>query len=270
MKKYFKKNIFIEGMQGSGKTTLLETLSKRMDGYRTYREGDISPVELAWCSYLTQEQYDRILCSFPELWDRIEAHMKREDGHCIVAYTRVQTENAEFYRYMEQFEIYNGRRPWDEFQEIILRRFLAFREEGNLFECSFLQNIVETMLLYYELPEEEILTFYRKLFSKVDRDRFVMVYLDSEKMEDNLKQARKERVDENGKEVWYELMLEYVRESPYGRKQEIMDGDVLIRHLRRRRKIEKRIIDKVLGDRCIVVLAKEYDTESLIMQLEEK
>lgn len=270
MKKYYKKNIFIEGMQGSGKTTLLETLSKRMGGYRTYREGDISPVELAWCSYLTQEQYDGILCSFPELRDGIEAHMKREDGHCIVAYTRVQTENIEFYRHMEQFEIYNGRRPWEEFREIILHRFSAFGEEGNLFECSFLQNIVETMLLYYELTEEEILAFYGELFSKVDQDKFAMIYLDSEKPEDNLNQARKERVDESGREVWYELMLEYVRESPYGRKQEIMDEDVLIRHLRRRRRIEKKIIGTVLGDRCIVVLAKEYDTESLLMQLEEK
>ena len=43
-------NIFIEGIQGAGKSTLLNQLQRMMPDYRAYREGDISPVELAWCS----------------------------------------------------------------------------------------------------------------------------------------------------------------------------------------------------------------------------
>lgn len=50
-------NIFIEGIPGSGKSTLLDTLSRHFTDYRVYREGDISPVELAWCAYMSEDAY---------------------------------------------------------------------------------------------------------------------------------------------------------------------------------------------------------------------
>ena len=65
-------NIFIEGLQGTGKTTLLSTLSKKYPQYDTYREGDISPVELAWCSYMKEEDYERILAKYDYCREEIE------------------------------------------------------------------------------------------------------------------------------------------------------------------------------------------------------
>ena len=53
-----KNHIFIEGLQGSGKSTLLRNLSQKYPEYKAYYEGDISPVELAWCSYMTKTQYE--------------------------------------------------------------------------------------------------------------------------------------------------------------------------------------------------------------------
>ena len=59
-------NIYVEGIPGSGKTTLLRLLSERLSGYRAYYEGDLSPVELAWCSYMTSEQYAEVLARWPQ------------------------------------------------------------------------------------------------------------------------------------------------------------------------------------------------------------
>lgn len=53
-------NIFVEGLQGTGKTTLLDRLSKAFPKYHVYKEGDVSPVELAWCSYATKGQYEDV------------------------------------------------------------------------------------------------------------------------------------------------------------------------------------------------------------------
>lgn len=43
-----QSNIFVEGLQGAEKTTFLKYLSERLSGYKIFREGDYSPVELAW------------------------------------------------------------------------------------------------------------------------------------------------------------------------------------------------------------------------------
>ena len=51
---------FIEGLQGSGKSTLVARLSERLPEHKVFREGDYSPVELAWCAYLTEEEYEKI------------------------------------------------------------------------------------------------------------------------------------------------------------------------------------------------------------------
>ena len=45
-----KNNIFIEGLPGYGKSTLLNRLARTWPEYQVYRQGDLSPAELAWCS----------------------------------------------------------------------------------------------------------------------------------------------------------------------------------------------------------------------------
>ena len=62
-------NIFIEGIPGSGKSTLLDALARHFTDYRVFREGDISPVELAWCAYMTETEYRQALSDLADLRD---------------------------------------------------------------------------------------------------------------------------------------------------------------------------------------------------------
>ena len=78
------KNIFIEGIQGAGKSTLLNNLHKHMPQYKVYYEGDISPVELAWCSYMTEEQYKDTCLKYPGLYNELKQHTIKEDGRIII------------------------------------------------------------------------------------------------------------------------------------------------------------------------------------------
>ena len=253
------KNIFIEGLQGAGKSTLLQTLTQKFPAYHTYREGDLCPVELAWCSYMTKEQYQAALDKFPKLDEEIRKWTCREEDHYIVAYTRILTDYEGFHKYMEEFEIYNGRRGLEELERIIFHRFHKFEGSGNLFECAFLQNIVEDMILFHQASDEEIIDFYQKLFTQVNKKSFVLLYLDSENVESNIRTIMEERVDEQGNPMWYQMMLYYLKESPYGKNHGYESFAHLIKHLEHRQQLEKRIISEVLKDNAIVLPSKNWE-----------
>ena len=65
-------NFFIEGLQGSGKSTMVRKLSEFNPDYTAVWEGEYSPVELSWCAYVNNDQYEEILKKHPELRSEIE------------------------------------------------------------------------------------------------------------------------------------------------------------------------------------------------------
>lgn len=261
------KNIFIEGIQGTGKTTLLRLLGQALSDYRVYWEGDYSPVELAWCTYMTEEQYQDALVSFPDLTEEIQKNTYQEGAFYIVTYTRILAERRDFYEYMEQYEIYNGRRSLEDFLTILKRRYEAFDTEGNVFECSFFQNTMEELLLYYDLEEEQILDIFRELFVPLKDKNFLMVYLWSDQVEENIARIKAERSDQNGVEMWYPLMLRYLNDTPYGKKHPFQDVEDMSAHFRHRMDMELKVTRQVLGDQAIVVPAKEYVLAELVEKM---
>ena len=257
-------NIFIEGLQGSGKSTLLRNLSQKFPEYKAYYEGDISPAELAWCSYMTKEQYEEALKKYPHVEQEIKQFTKREGDRYIVAYTRILADMREFYEWMESFEIYNARIPFEQFHDIIMSRYRALEPDSkNLFECSFFQNSMEDMMLYYQIPEQDIVDFYREAYEILKPKGFQMLYLKSDNIRENILQIKRERSDENGVELWYPLMLKYLQESPYGKVHGFEGLDDMIAHFERRCALEERIIREVLKDDCTVLRAKEYRLEEI-------
>ena len=258
-----KNHIFIEGLQGNGKTTLLRRLSQKFPEYKAYYEGDISPAELAWCSYMTAEQYEKALQKYPHVEQEIKQYMKQEGDRYIVAYTRILADMREFYEWMESFEIYNGRVPFEQFHDVIMKRYRALETGKNLFESSFFQNNIETMMLYYQMNEQEIVEFYQEAYEILQPKGFQILYLQSENIRENILQIKKERCDEKGVELWYPLMLRYLQESPYGKVHGFEGFEDVIEHFERRAAIEERIIREVLKEDCTVLKAKQYRLEEI-------
>lgn len=259
-------NIFVEGVQGSGKSTLLNRFEKNYTTYNVYREGDYSPVELAWCSYLSDEHYQEALTMFNNHYKEIIQNTHKENDKYIVTYTKIRAEEA-FYQHMEQYEIYNARVTYDDFKSIIFSRYKNFKADNNIFECSFLQNITENLILFYLKNDDEIVEFYRELYSLVNHEQFRLIYLYSDQIEENIKLAKKERVDENGNEIWFQMMMDYLSNCPYGKANSVNDLKDLVNHLIHRRDLEIRIIKEVLGDKGKIVRAKEYDFKWLLNEL---
>ena len=263
----FVKNVYIEGIQGTGKTTLLRILGQQLPDYHVYWEGDYSPVELAWCTYMTETEYQQALADFPDLVEEIQKWTTKEDEHYIVQYTRILAENRAFYEYMEKFEIYNGRKTLEEFKKILLHRYEQFSGGGNVFECSFFQNTMEELLLYYDMSEQEIIAFFEELFAKLRDKNFLMLYLYSEQIEENILQIKKERSDNSGNEMWYPLMLRYLNDTPYGKKHPFEGVADMAAHFRRRMQMEMTVIERVIGEYAVNLPAKEYEIEEVVKLL---
>lgn len=253
-----RNNYFIEGLQGAGKTTLVQHLSNTLIDYKVFREGDYSPIELAWCAYVTEEQYNRILLDYPSLNAEIKEKTFTEDEHKIICYTQILTDVPNFHKNLEKFEIYNGNLSAESFENVILQRFRKWNGEGQIFECSVFQNIIENQILYLMMTDDEILSFYKKLESVLADKPYKIIYLDMEDIPQGIDIIRKERSDDQGNELWFPMMVSYLEESPYGKEHSLTGLDGLLKHLEKRRALEHRIINEVFKDRTIVVKSKSY------------
>ena len=213
-----KNNYFIEGLQGAGKSTFVQRLSDSLKDYKVFREGDFSPVELAWCAWVTKIQYQDIQKKYPALQEKIKEKTFSEDDHRIICYTQIITDEPGFHKNMEQYEIYNGNLDKKSFEQIILDRYKKWNGIGQIFECSIFQNILDNQMLYLMWPDNEIMDFYRRLKDVLSKKTYKIIYLDVDDIAEGIRMIRKERCDDNGNEMWFPLMIKYLEESPFGKE----------------------------------------------------
>lgn len=254
-------NYFIEGLQGSGKSTLVKTLSDIDPELRAVREGDYSPVELAWCAYVSREKYEEILDKYSEIRPLIEEKSHEENGMMIICYTQIITDIPGFHKDLEQYEIYNNRKKPDEFKGTVLNRYLRWEGDNTIFECSLFQNTVEDMTLFRTISDDEIKAFYKEVRRALEGKEYRIIYLSSDDVKGNIDIIRKERSDDDGNELWFPLMMGFFNESPYAKKYGVSGEEELIRHFQHRQELELEICREIFSDRTTVLKSKEYDSE---------
>ncbi len=256
-------NYFIEGLQGSGKSTLVKKLSEKHPEYKAVHEGDYSPVELAWCAYVSKEEYRDILDKYNGIQREI-AEKSHEDGdRMVICYTQIITDITGFHKDLEQHEIYNNRLSPEAFRKVILERYSKWNTDGNIFECSLFQNIVEDMILFQNASDQEIIDFYKEVRGLLSGRDYRILYLLTEDIPSNINVIRKERADDQGKELWFPLMLRYFDESPYAKKNGLSGEKAMLSHFRRRQELEITICKEVFSDRYTVLKSKNYRDEDI-------
>ncbi|MDE7324560.1 MAG: deoxynucleoside kinase [Lachnospiraceae bacterium] len=253
-----KINYFIEGLQGAGKSTLVQKLSDKLKNYQVFREGDYSPVELAWCAYVTEEQYEKVLTRYPMIDAQIREKTVTEGSHKIICYTQILTDIPNFHKDLESFEVYNGNLDKASFESVIFERFGKWNGEGQIFECSIFQNIIENQILYLMMTDEEILDFYKRLKGILVGKSYRIIYLDVEDIAGTIDIIREERSDENGNEMWFPLMMQYLQTSPYGKEHQLTGLKGLTAHLGRRRTLEHRILNEIFEEESTVLKSKSF------------
>ena len=264
-----RMNYFVEGLQGSGKSTLTGRLERMLPGYAAVREGEYSPVELAWCACMDEAAYADILRRYAGLRTQIEAKTHEERGRRIVCYTKVETDDRGFYDDLSRYEIYNNRVPDADFKAVILERFRNWNTDQNIFECSLFQNIVEEMMLFKNASDEEIIALYRLVREALEGREYHICYLQTNDVRESLRVIRRERTDGQGNERWFAMMQEFFDASPYAVSRGIGGEEALIRHFEHRQALELRICRELFADRTTVLASKGY-TDEEIYGMEEK
>lgn len=262
-----KKNYFVEGLQGAGKSTFVQRLSNELQDYKVFREGDYSPVELAWCAYVTEQQYYEILAKYPSLSAEIKAKTVEEGEQRIICYTKILTDVPGFHKDLEKYEIYNGNLDKRSFEKLIFQRFTDWCGEGQIFECSVFQNIIENQMLYLMMSDDEILEFYVKLKCVLGKKPYRILYLDVEDILSTIHIIRKERTDDRGNEMWFPLMIRYIEQSPYGKLHGFVGEKGLIEHLEKRQELEHRMIAEVFRENAVQIKAKNYDWKDIMKRI---
>ena len=114
-------NYFVEGIQGLGKSTLVNQLAVKFPELQVCREGDYSPVDLAWCAWMSKAEYDAMLAQYDALRNDIKAKTVREtingQEYYVVSYTQILTDIPGFHKDLETYEIYNGRKALKELKD---------------------------------------------------------------------------------------------------------------------------------------------------------
>ena len=251
-------NYFVEGLQGSGKSTLVRKLSEKYPGCTAVMEGDYSPVELAWCARISEAKYSEVLEQWKDLREQIISKSHKEGDYRIVCYTQVKSEDPEFYHQLENYEIYNGRTTLEEYKNIVLTRYRNWQGDGNIFECSLLQNAVEDMILFRDMSDDAILDFYKEVRSALEGKEYEIWYIESSDIEQNLSAVRKERTDKDGNEIWFNMVMEYFTGSPYAEKRSLKSSGDFLAHLQHRQALELRICRELFSEKLTVIRSKAY------------
>jgi len=251
-------NYFVEGLQGSGKSTLVKTLSEKYPDHTAIREGEYSPVELAWCAYTDKETYGGILEKYSDIRDEITEKSFEEDDRMIICYTKIITDIPGFHKDLERYEIYNGNLAPEDFRAVILKRFRNWNGDKNIFECSVFQNIVEDMILFQKRSDREIVEFYKEVKEALAGKEYRIMYLRTDDIAANIDVIRKERTDDKGNEMWFPLMTWYFDNSPYAKEKGLSGTEDLMEHFRHRQELELRICKEVFDGKYIVLKSKDY------------
>lgn len=271
------KLILVEGIPGSGKSTFAERIAAYYTGRGLtadlYTEGRYHPADLAWNAYIPAEDLDRVLAPFRSFRDEIEANTRREDGFAILSYTQVPSGTPAFFKAMEEHEIYDGRIPFSRFREILSKRWYSFGKEAaeknavTVFECAFLQNQVNELMLIRLADIETMKRYFQELLLTVLPLSPVLVYLAQSDVKETVARAAAQRV--SGDNSWIDGFICYMENTPYGKKHGIRGFDGVIRVLEERQKAELEII-RSLPVPGIVLENTCYDWEALWEELESK
>ena len=207
-------------MQGSGKTAAVHKLSEIYPTYKAVEEGAYSPAELAWCAYMDIRTFGEMRDKYSGLRGQREKNTVCEGDRRVVCYTKIITDNREFYKDFEQYEIYNNRVSFEDFKAIVLSCFKAWDQDDMIFECALFQNIVEDMILFRCFSNHEITEFYRLIRNATAGKDYRILYLKTEDVKDSIEFIRKERSDDSGHELWFPMMIGYFNDSPYAKQKD--------------------------------------------------
>jgi len=272
------KLILVEGIPGSGKTTISRKIADYLGkSIKTtlYNEGQMHPADLAWCACIPEGDYEGIIKTYPQYENPIRENTWFEDGYAIVAYIQFPIEDQKLYAILEGYEVYDGKAGLEVFTGLHAKRWRRFSEQAGkqngitVFECSFLQNHINELLLFHNLDEDTIIKHLCSLIDSVRTLNPVLFYLVQPCVRETIARVSAQRVDEEGRRVWMERVIQYTEKCPYGLKNGLKGFDGMVKAFEDRKRIEMRVI-RELPIETHIIDNPDYDWDKVWGEVEKK
>ena len=271
--------ILVEGIPGSGKSTIANKIGEYLstNGVKTkvYTEGQLNPVDLAWCAYIPIDNFDIILRSYPQYQKVIRENAHFENDHAIVAYTQFPIIDPELYKLLESYEVFNNRVGFDVFQSLFSKRWGNFSkqteksDELTVFECAYLQNQLCELIYFYNMDQSNIEKYILTLTDTIKNINPILFYLNQPNINEHIRRIADQRVNVNGEKEWLEKVIFYIENSPYGKMNNLKGFDGVVKGFEIRRQIELNLIIK-LPIKTYIISNQNYNWDGVWNNIKQK
>ena len=257
------KLILVEGIPGSGKSTIAKKIGEYLSAKDTktnvYTEGQLHPVDLAWCAYFPVADFNHIISLYPQYQNVLKRNMRSENSHVIVAYTQLPIKDPEFFKLLESYEVFNNRVGFDVFSSLFLKRWASFSKQAeksdeiSVFECAYLQNQLCELIYFYNMNQSNIEKYLLTLTDTIKNLNPIMFYLNQTNISKHIRRIADQRINVYGEKEWLEKVIFYTENSPYGKMNNLKSFDGVVKGFEIRKQIELNLIKKFMAK-----IAKSY------------
>lgn len=252
--------IDFEGIHGCGKTATAWILNRNLNDNgiksKLLFEADMdapyeNPCDLTFMSAFSYSEFTWLLDSFPEQAAWIKSAANKLGDYYLLYYPDFNNESKELMDVLLKNQAYEGRLDSNTFRRLMLQRINDFvhnalkDETIYIFESVIFQHIINELLRFGELTEGEISVFISEAVNVLKPLNPVLFHLRTKFIKENIDKVASERLSDNLELYpdWIDYMVQYVRDSYYGRRNDVKNREDVIEYFKARAEAENRAFD---------------------------
>lgn len=271
--------INFEGIHGSGKTAcawnLYNNLKNNDIEANVFFEYDMdstteNPCDIRLTSVMKQSEFNLILKEFNSYEDILRAKVVVYNGwYCI--FLPDFKESIELYSSLEIYITDNGKIESERFIQALKGKMAAFVKHAMsnnivyIYENIMFQQVLNELMRSMSCNEEQMLQYileFEEILAPLNPHIF---YLCPSNLRDQINKIAKERISDNYELYpdWIDWMVEYLKDSKYGRIHGVSDREDLMIYFQKRASIEEKCFSMLKSTKNMIITNQtSYDDEN--------